>query len=39
MTLSVLADGRKRTPLVTLRRDNLPKENLPTTIMELYLTL
>jgi hypothetical protein len=28
--LSVLADGRKLTPFVILKRKNLPKEKLPT---------
>jgi hypothetical protein len=27
--LSVLADGRKLTPFVILKRKSLPKENLP----------
>jgi hypothetical protein len=36
MTLSVLADGSKLTPFVTLRRENLPKENL---LLELYLSV
>jgi hypothetical protein len=31
--LSVLADGRKLTPFVILRRKNLPKEKLPTRII------
>jgi hypothetical protein len=31
--VSVLADGRKLTPFVILRRKNLPKENLPTGII------
>jgi hypothetical protein len=31
--LSVLADGRKLTPFVILRRKNLPKEKLPTGII------
>jgi hypothetical protein len=33
MMLSVLADGRKLTPFVILRRKNLPKEKLPTGII------
>jgi hypothetical protein len=31
--LSVLADGKKLTPFVILRRKNLPKEKLPTGIV------
>jgi hypothetical protein len=31
--LSVLADGRKLTPFVILRRKNLPKQKLPTDII------
>jgi hypothetical protein len=31
--LSLLADGRKLTPLVILKRKNLPKEKLPTGII------
>jgi hypothetical protein len=34
--LSDMADGRKLTPFVILRRKNLPKEKLPTGIL-LYL--
>jgi hypothetical protein len=31
--LSVVADGRKLTPFVILKRKNLPKEKLPTGII------